>query len=157
MYGAGLMWNHDGKVKVGVDYTFQKWSECKYPVYTVVNNTPQYVLSDNMFSDRHKFTVGGEVCPDENSRNFFKRVKYRIGASYATPYVKINGYDGPKEYSVSAGFGIPIINKINNRSILNISAQWVHQDSKMFITENSFRINIGILFNERWFAKWKMD
>ena len=157
MYGAGLMWNHDGKVKVGVDYTLQKWSECKYPVYTVVNNTPQYVLSDNMFSDRHKFTVGGEVCPDENSRNFFKRVKYRIGASYATPYVKISGYDGPKEYSVSAGFGIPIINKINNRSILNISAQWVHQDSKMFITENSFRINIGILFNERWFAKWKMD
>jgi len=25
------------------------------------------------------------------------------------------------------------------------------------ITENSFRINIGLTFNERWFAKWKVD
>ena len=157
MYGAGLMWDHAGKLKVGFDYSLQQWSKNKYPVYTVVNDAPQYVLSDNMFSDRHKFTLGGEICPDETSRNFFKRVRYRFGASYATPYVKINGHDGPKEYSVSAGFGIPIINKINNRSILNISAQWVRQDSKMFIKENSFRINIGLLFNERWFAKWRMD
>jgi hypothetical protein len=41
--------------------------------------------------------------------------------------------------------------------LLNISAQWVRQDSKTFVTENSFRINIGLTFNERWFAKWKME
>ena len=102
-------------------------------------------------------TVGGEFCPDERSRNFFKRVHYRMGASYATDYLKIKGQNGPKEYSVSAGFGIPIVNGYNNRSLLNISAQWVRQDSKTFVTENSFRINIGLTFNERWFAKWKME
>ena len=48
-------------------------------------------------------------------------------------------------------------NGYNNRSLLNISAQWVRQDSKTFVTENSFRINIGLTFNERWFAKWKME
>jgi hypothetical protein len=44
---------------------------------------------------------------------------------------------------------------LNDRA--NISAQWVRQDSKTFVTENSFRINIGLTFNERWFAKWKME
>ena len=80
-----------------------------------------------------------------------------MGAYYATPYQKINGVDGPKEYSVSAGFGIPIVNGYNNRSILNISGQWVCQDSKTFIKENTFRINIGLTFNEKWFAKWKVE
>lgn len=157
VYGAGLMWNHSNRWKVGVDYTLQKWSSVVYPQYVSENAVPDYITTKGMFSDRHKFTFGGEFCPQENSRSFMKRVHYRLGASYATSYLKINGYDGPKEYSVSAGFGIPIMNGYNNRSLLNISAQWVRQDSKMFITENSFRINIGLTFNERWFAKWKME
>ncbi|MFC2739996.1 MAG: hypothetical protein ACFN4H_08105, partial [Prevotella sp.] len=65
--------------------------------------------------------------------------------------------DGPKEISASLGIGIPVINSWNNRSWLNISAQWVHQSASHFITENSFRINIGLTFNERWFAKWKLE
>lgn len=157
MLGVGLMWNRDDRLKVGLDYTLQKWASLKYPVYDVVNNVPQYASVSGLFNDRHKITLGGDYCPSESSRNFFKRMHYRFGASYATPYIKINGEDGPKEYSVSAGFGVPIMNRINNRSVLNISAQWVRQDSKKFITENSFRINIGLTFNERWFAKWKME
>ena len=59
--------------------------------------------------------------------------------------------------SATIGLGIPIMNGYNNRSILNISAQWVRQDSKMFITENTFRLNVGLTFNERWFSKWKVE
>ena len=156
-YGVGLMWNRSDRWKIGADYTLQKWSSVVYPEYVGTDGGASYTTSRNMFSDRHKFTLGGEFCPQENSRNFLKRVHYRFGASYATNYLKINGQDGPKEYSVSAGFGIPIVNGYNNRSLLNISAQWVCQDSKTFVTENSFRINIGLTFNERWFAKWKME
>lgn len=157
IYGAGFVWSHDNRWKFGADYTLQKWASTSSPVYSVVNGTPQYKLVKDVYSDRHKVTVGGEFCPNEEGRKFYQRIHYRVGASYATPYLKINGQDGPKEYSVSAGFGIPIVNRYNNRSLLNISAQWVRQDSKMFITENSFRINIGLTFNERWFAKWKME
>ena len=64
---------------------------------------------------------------------------------------------GPREFSLSAGFAIPITNSWNNRSLLNISAQWVNSSSPSFIKENSFRVNIGLTFNERWFAKWKVD
>lgn len=151
VYGAGLMWNRSNSLKIGVDYQLQKWASVSNPQYEG--------MATNGFSykDRHKFTFGGEYCPQENSRKFLNRVHYRFGASFATNYIKINGQDGPKEYSVSAGFGIPVVNNYNNRSLLNISAQWVRQDSKMFITENSFRLTIGLTFNERWFAKWKME
>ena len=116
MYGAGLMWNHRNKLKLGVDYSLQKWASVVSPVYDTSGATPQYVALKNQFNDRHKITFGGEFCPLENSRNFFKRIHYRMGASYASSYLKINGADGPKEYSVSAGFGIPIVNSYNNRS-----------------------------------------
>lgn len=156
-YGVGLAWTHKRSLKLGVDYSLQKWSEVGYPQYVENGGSARYSVQSGLFSDRHKLTVGGEYCANEAGRSFFKRLRYRFGASYATPYLKINGQDGPKEYSVSAGFGIPIVNTYNSRSILNISAQWVRQDSKTYITENTFRINIGITFNERWFAKWKMD
>lgn len=154
---GGIMWNHYNKLKLGIDYSYQNWGSVSYPVYSVVNNVPTYALDSKYYSDRHKITVGGEYCGDEQSRNFLKRLHFRLGASYATPYYKINGSDGPKEYSVSAGFGIPIVNSYNNRSILNISGQWVHNSAKNFITENTFRINIGLTFNERWFMKWKVE
>ncbi len=155
--GAGLMYNHRNKLKLGVDYTLQKWASTPFPVYRDNNGSATYSLSEDYFKDRHKFTFGGEFCPGQYSRKFLNRIHYRFGVSYATPYLIINGQDGPKELSVSAGFGIPIMNSYNNRSILNISAQWVRTDSKSFITENTFRINIGLTFNERWFMKWKVE
>lgn len=157
MFGVGLTWNHDNKWKVGIDYSLQKWADTEYPEYSVVNDVPQYTLQKDLFKDRHKFTIGGEYIPKANSRNFFNRIHYRAGVSYATPYIKVNGQDGPKEISASIGFGIPIMNAYNNRSVLNISGQFVRSDASGLIKENTFRINIGLTFNERWFAKWKVE
>jgi len=157
MYGAGISWNHANVWKLGFDYSVQKWGSVDYPYYQVNGNTPEYVMKSGIYQDRSKFTLGGEYCPQEFGRNFFKRIHYRAGASYATPYYKVNGVDGPKEISVSAGFGIPIINGYNNRSILNISGQWTRTGVSGLIQENTFRINIGLTFNERWFMKWKVE
>lgn len=156
MYAVGLTFNHNNQWKVGVDYSLQKWASVQFPVFNVVNEVPQYALQD-VLKDRHKITVGGEYCRDENGRSFLKRMRYRAGFSYATPYVTVNGVDGPKEISASFGFGVPIVNSYNNRSILNISGQWVRSSAPGLIKENIFRINIGLTFNERWFAKWKVD
>ncbi len=152
MYGAGLMWNHDNKWKVGFDYTLQKWGSLESPVF----DGTTYALQKGLYSDRSKFNLGMQYCYGERDRHFLKRVQYRAGVSYATPYVKINGLDGPKELSVSAGFGIPIINNYNHRSFLNISGQWVRSSAKDLIKENTFRLNIGFTFNEEWFRKWRM-
>lgn len=157
LFSVGATWDHNRQLKLGADYTYQKWSSVAFPVYNVINNVPQYALDGNYYTDRHKLTAGGEYCGDEQSRYFLKRLHIRAGVSYATPYTKINGNDGPSELSASVGFGIPIVNNYNNRSILNISGQWVRTSAKNFITENTFRINIGLTFNERWFMKWKVD
>ena len=153
MVGAGLMWNHAAQWKVGLDYTLQMWEDLKAPVFDGRN----YVLKDGCYSNRHKINLGAQYCYGEYSRRFLQRVQYRAGVSYTTPYVKINGQDGPKEFAVSAGFGIPIVNSYNSRSFLNISGQWVKRSAKDLIKENIFRINIGFTFNEDWFKKWKMQ
>lgn len=150
---AGVMWNHANRFKVGADVSYQKWSSVSFPVYTATDGGASYALSDDYYTDRYKLTVGGEFCNNAQSRKFLDRVRFRAGASYATPYYKVNGQDGPKEVSVSAGFGIPL----NSRSFLNISGQWAHSAVKGLLTENTFRINIGLTFNERWFMKWKVD
>lgn len=157
MMAVGFMWEHKNRLRVGLDYSLQKWGKTSTPEYVVENDVPYYRLTDNFYEDKHKWTVGGEYCKNEYSRKFVDRIRFRAGASYATSYYKINGIDGPDEISVSAGFGVPIINNYNNRSILNVSAQWVRQSAKNMITENTFRINIGITFNERWFNKWRVE
>ena len=157
MMAFGFMWEHKNRLRIGVDYSLQKWGKTSTPEYVVVNEVPYYRLNDDFYEDRHKWTVGGEYCKNEYSRKFIDRVRFRAGASYATSYYKINGADGPDEMSVSAGFGVPIVNNYNNRSILNVSVQWARQSAKNMITENTFRINIGITFNERWFNKWRVE
>lgn len=153
--GAGIAYSRNKSLFLGVDYQLMRWGAESFPV--VNENTNNYELVNNYYKDRHKVTVGAEWLPNRMSRRFLNRVQYRIGASYATPYYKINGQDGPKELTLSAGFGIPLVNSWNNRSVLNISFQWANLSAKNLVTENSFRVTIGLTFNERWFAKWKVD
>jgi len=159
-FGVGASVLHNQRLTVGVDYTFQKWSSIDYPVQTsdMTKEHPLgYQLSGGQLRDRHKFTVGTDWVPNPTGRKIMGHMHYRLGVSYATPYYNVNGVKGPREISVSAGFGIPLVNTWNNRSTLNISAQWVNSSADNLIRENSFRINIGLTFNERWFAKWKVD
>lgn len=156
-YGAGISWYHGSRLHIGVDYLYQQWSKQTYPDLRNQNGRPELVLVNDALMDRQKFTLGAEFVNNATSRSYLDRVHFRAGVSYATPYIKINGKDGPKELAASFGIGLPIMNSWNNRSILNISGQWAHTSAPGLITENTFRINIGITFNERWFAKWKME
>ena len=155
--GAALV--HKNRLTFGVDYSYEHWSNIAFPYANDDND--RYELSSSALLDRHKVAIGADWIPEPNPmvrRSFFKSLHYKIGASYATPYYNIRGGEkGPREFALSAGFAIPIINSWNNRSLLNISAQWVNSSTPNFIKENSFRINIGLTFNERWFAKWKVD
>ena len=152
-FGAGFSYTHGTTWMFGADVTTQRWGKVKFPEY----HDGSYSLKSDQYKDNYKFTLGGEYTPRWNSRRFYERVRYRIGASYTTPYYYINGKEGPKQISLSAGFGIPIINAYNNRSFLNISAQWVNNSADGFIKENAFRVNVGLTFNEKWFAKWKVE
>ena len=156
--GAGFSYSHGEKWMIGADAQAQFWSKTSFPDY--VNG--QYALSNDLLDNSYRFTIGGEYCPRWNSRNLFQRIRYRIGAGYTTPYYKINGQEGPRQISATVGFGIPIANSYISRTslffpFLNISAQYVNNAASGLIKENIFRINIGLTFNERWFAKWKVE
>ena len=155
-YGFGVAWQHKASLLVDADVSFQQWGKVAFPVHDVANNT--YEARSNVLKNRWKVALGADYVPNPVSlHNYLKRVHYRLGAGFSTPYYKVNNADGPKEWSVSAGFGFPLQNRFNNRSVLNLSAQWVRTSAKDMILENTFRINLGLTFNERWFFKWKID
>lgn len=158
--GAGITWTHDNSLRVGVDYTFQKWADMKFPM--VVENAAgalDYVGRKDLFTDLHKVSLGMEYVKNPEGLRWRQRVRYRAGFSYQTPYTKIGGVDGPQHFLASVGVALPITNMHNSRSLINFSAQYERVKPKMagMITENYIRFSIGLTFNERWFMKWKAE
>ena len=151
-FGVGATYVYDNRLTVGLDYMQQKWESVKFP--TTQNG--QYMSQKGQFTDRTKIAAGVEYLPDPYNRNLLKRIRYRMGAYYSTPYVKVDGKEGAKEYGVSLGLGLPIF---QSRSVLNISGQYVKVSPKVtgMLEENTLRVNIGLTFNERWFMKWKVN
>lgn len=143
-WGAGLAYVYDGRLTVGADVLFQNWSKAKY------------MNHDDMLCDRGRVSVGAEFMPNPMARSYFGHVKYRLGAYYSKPYYKIDNARAANEYGITAGFGLPIP---RTRSVLSLSAQYVYTEgtTSKFLNENTFRVCIGVTFNERWFFKRKVD
>ena len=159
-FGVGVVWNHEDRLRVGADYTFQMWKNVKSPVVTNDEEGKlAYKAVSGQFVNMHKITLGAEFQPKLNGIRWRDYVRYRAGFSFSTPYAKVDGQDGPRSYAASLGVGLPIINFHNRRSIVNVSAQYEHVEPQFagMIKENYFRICIGLSFNERWFMKWKVE
>jgi hypothetical protein len=155
---AGVMWNHNTRWKVGLDYEIELWKNAKFPQLLTENDKEVYKSSTGAFDNRQRVTLGGEYLHNSLGIKYRDHIRYRAGVSYGTSYVKEGGQNSARDLLVSLGVGLPIANKINNRSTLNISAQWENISPKgSGITENYLRIAIGITFNEKWFQKWKVE
>ncbi|MBO7069545.1 MAG: hypothetical protein J6W52_12880 [Bacteroidaceae bacterium] len=158
-YGIGATWNHKGKLIVGLDFKQEFWGSCHTPQIVTVGSVPRYISQTGAYKDRIKIAVGVQYTPAPFDPHYWKRVQYRVGANYSTPYLKINGANGPKEYSLTAGMGLPITNIINNRSMVNIGVEWLRRTpgTSNLITENYIMLNLGLTFNEAWFGKYKIQ
>lgn len=158
--GVGLTWTYKNSLRVGADYTFQKWSNAKYP--SVVRNAEgnlAYEAQTGQFSDLHKVSLGVEYIPNDNGLRWRQHVRYRAGVAFSTPYIKVDGQDGPKDFMASLGVALPIVNRYNNRTFINFSAQYEQVTPKIagMVKERYLRLSIGLTFNERWFMKWKAE
>ena len=147
-FGIGATYEHDERLIVGADVLLQKFSETRF------------FGQEGQLADRLKYSVGAQFYPDPTSNNFFKQMKYRAGAFYSKPYVKVNGQEAAHEYGIGAGLTIPISTWgwMTQRSIISISGEWVKIDPKIkgVLTENYLRLSVGLTFNERWFIKQKV-
>ena len=143
-FGVGFTYVYDKRLTVGLDYTQQKWADINF------------FNKQGAFTDRSKLSFGAEFVPKRNSKNYFNKIRYRLGAYYSDPYAKVNENEGAREYGASFGFGFPIL---RSNSILNISGQYINVKPKVagMLEENYLKINVGLTFNERWFMKWKVD
>lgn len=155
----GFAWNHANQWTFGADYTIQFWEKCDFPALTTKGGTSTYAVAYGALRNRHKVTAGVEYIPNPRSLKVRDHICYRAGVSYSTPYTKINYKDGPDRYLVTCGVALPIVNKHNTRSVLNLSAQWEHADASDLrgIKEDYLRLSIGLTFNATWFNKWKFE
>lgn len=150
-FGVGATYNHSDKLVAGADVLLQKFGDVRY------------FGKDNQLADRLKCSFGVQYHPDPMmmNKNFFKRIRYRAGAYYSKPYVKVNGQEAATEYGVSAGLSIPIFTRYSRlqTSTLSLSGEWVKVDPKIdgVLTENYLRLSIGLTFNECWFRKIKVQ
>lgn len=161
-YSAGLAWQHKGRLTLAADYTREQWADCVLPV-TFYNERNELTMEarKGQYLNRNKVCFGAEFIPNPLGRNYGDHIEYRLGCSYSTPYVKIAGADGPREYGITAGLGLPISPKTisGSRSRINIGLQWMHRapSATSMVTENYYMLNIGFTFNEQWFSKWKFN
>ena len=145
-FGVGLTYTHNQNWTVSADYSLQKWSSAKY------ND------SKEMYKDIHKIAAGAEYVPNSLGHSYLKRMRYRVGGYYNTSYLKTATGNGPKEYGISAGLGLPLFLYQRN-TFLNITGQYVRvqPSSSAMLSENRFVIKLGLTFNEHWFMKWKVN
>lgn len=144
-YGAGISYTYDERLTIAADYSMQQYSTANFFGVQGIN--------------RHRASIGMEYIPEQLTRKLFRRVRYRAGLHYATSHYTVDGKPGPTEYGATVGIGLPIMNRWNGKSIVNISGQYIHvrPNAPGMITENSLRLNIGLSFNETWFNKWKVQ
>lgn len=158
--GGGLAWRHKNTLILAADYTFTKWADCRIPA--IDGDPTNYKGQKGAYTNSAKYAVGVEYVPNPKPQGheYVKTIRYRAGFSYTSPYLRINGSDGPAEYRASIGLGLPLqARKLSGRSTINISAEWLNRKPTVssMIKENYFIVNLGVTFNEKWFMKWKFN
>lgn len=158
-FGAGASWIHKLNLMVAADYKQERWGECRMPEMSTKTGTLTYIPTKGYYMNRHKISLGGQYVIDPLDRHYVNRIQWRLGANYSTPYLVVNKCDGPSEFSLSAGAGLPISNNINKGTMVNVSVQWMRRSPSVSnqITENYFVFSLGASINERWFEKFKIQ
>lgn len=152
-YGVGFTYVYDKRLTVGADYSMEAWGD----VYGLNDNLER---QKNMYKDRSKFAIGGEYIPSLINRNYFQRMRYRLGAHYSESYidVKVNPNDPGsrnKEFGMTVGLGFPLKGQ---KSLINVAFEYidVKPQNKTYLSESYFQFNVGLTFNEFWFFKNKI-
>lgn len=156
--GVGAAWENSGRLMVAADYNFEKWGSCHSPVMQTTAGELAYTSLAGAYLNRHKVAAGVQYVPDVFGSKYTQRMHYRLGAHYSTPYLRVNGHDGPSECGITLGVGLPISNSINHGPMANVSLQWMRRGAsgQGMIAENYFMLSIGVTFSESWFMKYKI-
>lgn len=143
--GAGLAYQWDRRLTVGVDFTYQTWSKAKFD--GIEGFSPAQT-----FENRYQLNLGGEFIPKHRG-NYLQSIAYRLGAHYGRDYVTV-GSNQVREFGVSVGFGLPT----PVRTAVNIGFEYTHRNTSPVATvaENYYMVTLGVALNEVWFVPSKI-
>lgn len=148
---------------VGVDATYQQWKKIKYPEFL------DGMTADERFNNLYRINAGAEYVIDPVSSSFWRRIRFRGGLSFSNSYTNANvidaknntrtGVGGFKEYGVNLGFGLPFRDVFGKVSMLNLGFGYTLQkpESSGMITQDMFKVSVGMNINELWFRKFRFN
>ncbi|MDR2474486.1 MAG: outer membrane protein transport protein [Bacteroidales bacterium] len=142
--GAGVSYQKSDRLTLSGDVLYQNWE-----------NVPS--LGYGTFKDRWRYAAGVEYIANPQG-NYFRRIRFRMGAYYTDSYVDVKG-SGMTEAGITAGFGLPFKVPGGRESLVNLGFEYlkITPENKALINEQYFRITLGISFSETWFRKYKFQ
>jgi len=141
MFGAGLNYNYNDQITVGLDYTLQQWASAKY------------MDRIDTLANRSRLAIGADFVPNPRGRSYLGYVNYRLGFNMSSPYYKIQGYELPKNFGITFGLGLPLM---SFGTVVNASFEYGKIGSTSLLREDYFKITVSAAFKERWFLKRKL-
>jgi hypothetical protein len=132
----------------GVEYTTANWSTYKF------YNQPDATVNS------WQLRVGGQFTPNpRNVKNYLSRVNYRLGYNMGQDYINADG-NKLKTYSITLGMGLPVRQQRYSYQFTTIhtALEIGRRGSGVNnITENFFKLSVGLCLSDLWFIKPKYD
>lgn len=148
-YSVGLTYRKRNHYMVGADFKYSEWTKAKFTD----------LLAE--MQDAWRVSLGAEWTPNYRARGLWQRTKYRLGLSLGNSYLKVpygNSLEraGYHEYGASLGLALPLVDR---RSALNFSIdyKWLRPQQSGMINEHYIGATIGVVFNDNWFRKARVN
>jgi long-subunit fatty acid transport protein len=145
--GGGFSFEKSEKLLVAADVYWQNWA--KFNMFGVKDS-----LKNSL-----RASLGLQIVPNPTDfNNYFKRVKYRLGISYAQTYLQLNGKQ-LSDFGVSFGAGFPVRKSQSDfsRGMVNVAFEIGQRGTTAvnLIKENYFRFTLSMSIYDFWFRKQK--
>ena len=146
-FGIGLLYEHENKYRVGIDYSASKWSGYE-------NDAKPETLLDSW-----RVAAGGEWIPDVGSYNkYMDRVRYRLGFFYENDPRSDEFDEQLSAFGITLGTGMPIILPRGQTAFFNLGLELGKFGTSNSLDESYIKLNLGFTLNDNlWFYKRKFN
>jgi len=150
--GAGVTYEYNNKLLVGIDYISQDWSKALF------------FDRDYALANSSSIRVGIEYMPvpftDTRKGKYWQRIKFRLGGHYTKSYVLVDG-NQVIDSGISMGMGLPWKNekKLFTNTYFNITYELGQRGSiaNGLIKETYHMLTIDLNLYDFWFLQPKYD
>ena len=156
-FGVGYSVRYRRSLMLALDWRRQIWS----------NGLRLFWEKNSDYRDRNDYSASVIINPVDRKAPNEKKMKIPVRLSYGYGESNVQVTQGQntfalQEHRVGIGFGIPIIRRYFDNSVLtnmvHVDFQYINRSlSPTLPKENFFTVSLGIQMGDIWFAKRKYD